>query len=380
MSRASVGGCGRRRQVRDAQVEVRAPDVGQSLHLGVGRQERVVADAQAADPGREVVDLARHLDVDVREERVPLAQLGREIGHVVGRDLRAADGAVEAHLADELLVLGPRTAGHREVGNREVGAGRGQHGVLESETAVGQVEAAGEVLEREAAALRGAEGPDIGRHGGAVDRQLVDAARHAVQVHVAEIDAVGRIAVAEALDAELHVLDRRAVQREPEIAFFRLVRIGEAVDDLLDVHHPLRRLVQTEPRVDELAAAQRHAAAEDPEARDERIEPVDVEQRIVLVILDVEARQPDLAQESDIDAPQGDRGAQLAGDGPHDPLRREVLHGRQVQQQREGQRKNHEQQNRRRDHLSQYFYTFAHRVPVITCKVNFFGEITLQKT
>ena len=60
----------------------------------------------------------------------------------------------------------------------------------------------------------------------------------------------------------------------------------------------------------------------------------------------------------------------LARNGLRGLVHHEVLHGGNVEQQRKENGQNYQQQNRRREHLSQYFYTFAHQELVITCKFN----------
>lgn len=57
-------------------------------------------------------------------------QLGGKIGDVVRRDGRIAQRAVDAHLADEVLVLGPRIARQRDVGNLDVRTARHDRDVL----------------------------------------------------------------------------------------------------------------------------------------------------------------------------------------------------------------------------------------------------------
>lgn len=183
-----------------------------------------------------------------------------------------------------------------------------------------------------------------------------------------EVDAVLRIAMVEPFEAEVHVLDRGLLQREAEIALLGFVGVGNAVDDLFDVHLPAGRLPQVKPRVGDLAAAQLQPAAEDAETRDEGVELPDVKQRVALVVLDIEALDPDLREDADVHAVDRHGGLQLARDEARGPVHRVVLHGGNVEQQRERHGNNYQQQNRRREHLSQYFYTFAHQDSYITCK------------
>ncbi len=294
---------------------------------------------------------------------MPVAQPGRETGDVVGREGTVAQGAVDLHLAHEILVIGPRIADQREVGNLDVRPGGEQRCLLEAHAAVDQVEAPREAVELEAAALAGRQGLDGGVDGLAVDGEVVGAERHVGEVHVPEIDAVGRIAVHAALKAELHPFDHGLFEPKPEVALLGTVGVGKAAYHLPDVHLALGRLAQEEFRPRDLGAGERHPAAPDAEAGDVGVEPVDVEQRVALVILDVETVDPGLAQHTDVDTADGHRGLQLPGSHAHDLLHRPVLHGGYLQQQRHDERQHDDRHDDRHEHLSQYFYTFAHEWP-----------------
>ena len=359
---------GRGAQAGNRQVETGLPDVGKPLHRGVGHERRPLADLHASDPAREIGHHAGHLDVDVGEIHVPVAELRGEKGDVVGRNGRIAHRGVDAHLADEILVLRPRVARQRDERKVDVRTRRDDRGVLEAQTALRHVEPPGQVVQHEAAAFAGRKGRNGGVNGLPVDREIVHAGRDAVEVHVREVDAVLRIAMVEPFEAEVHVLDGGLLQREAEIALLGFVGIGNAVDDLFDVHLPAGRLPQVEPRVGDLAAAQLQPAAEDAETRDEGVELPDVEQRIALVILDVEALHPDFRKDADVHAVDRHGGLQLARNETCGLVHRVVLHGGNVEQQREHHGNDYQQQNRRREHLSQYFYTFAHQESYITCK------------
>ena len=359
---------GRGAQAGNRQVETGLPDVGKPLHRGVGHERRPLADLHAPDPAREIGHHAGDLDVYVGEIHMPVAQLRGEKGDIVGRNGRIAHRGVDAHLADEILVLRPRVARQRDERKVDVRTRRDDRGVLEAQTALRHVEPPGQVVQHEAAAFAGRKGRNGGVNGLPVDREIVHAGRDAVEVHVREVDAVLRIAMVEPFEAEVHVLDRGLLQREAEIALLGFVGVGNAVDDLFDVHLPAGRLPQVKPRVGDLAAAQLQPAAEDAETRDEGVELPDVKQRVALVVLDIEALDPDLREDADVHAVDRHGGLQLARDEARGPVHRVVLHGGNVEQQRERHGNNYQQQNRRREHLSQYFYTFAHQDSYITCK------------
>ena len=138
---------------------------------------------------------------------------------------------------------------------------------------------------------------------------------------MAEVDAEFGIAPREPLQTEIHAFDGSLAQRQAEISLPGLVGVADAVDDLLDVHLPLGGLAQVELRPADLAAAEHHSAAENAQPRD------------VSVCLRHDA---------------------------HGFLYHVILHGGDIEQQREHHGQNYQQQNRYREHLSQYFYTFAH--------------------
>ena len=207
-----VDGFGGGFEPRNVQVETGLPDVGKPPDRSVGDEPRTLADLHAFDLGREIGDHARDLDIDVAEIGMPAAQLGGEIGDVVRRDGRIAQRAVDAHLADEVLVLGPRIARQRDVGNLDVRTACHDRNVLETHAAVGQVEPPGEAVEGEAAALARREGFDGGVDGLPVDGEVVHICRDAVEVHMAEVDAELRVAAVEPFQTEVHILDRRLAQ------------------------------------------------------------------------------------------------------------------------------------------------------------------------
>ena len=303
---------------------------------------------------------------------MPVAQPGSEPRDVVGRDRRVAQRGVDAHLPEKILVFGPRVADQRDVGNPDVGTRGDDRGVLEAQTPLRHVEAPREVVQHEAAALAGREGRDGGVDGRPVDGEVVHAGRQAVEVHVREVDAVVAVSreAVDPFEAEVHILDRSPADREFEIALPGFVGIGYAADDLLDVHLPVGHLPQVELGVGDLPAAEREAPAEEAEARDVGVELPDVEQRIAPVILDIEALDLDFREDADVHAFDRHGGLQLARNGLRGLVHHEVLHGGNVEQQRKENGQNYQQQNRRREHLSQYFYTFAHQELVITCKFN----------
>ncbi len=325
---------GRSSQPGNIEIERRGADIGQAHDPGLGRQRSLVPDPQTADRSAEIGDLAGDRSIDIAQD--------------------------QPHQPDEILVIGPRIADQRNVGNRHVRPLGKDRSVLETETTVGQVEAAGQPVEHETAALACRKRTDGGMDGLAVDREVVDMGHDVVKVHVPEVDAERRIAPHLPLQAQLHILDRSLADGKAEIAFLGTVGIGNAVDDLLDVHLPVGRLAQTELRTDDFAAAERHAAAEKAQTGHVSVEPVDVKERIALVILDVETVDLDLAQQADVDPADGDRGLQLVGDRLHGFLHHEILHSGNIQQQRNADRQDDRQQNDRREHLSQYFYTFVH--------------------
>ena len=339
---------------------MRRADVGQPPDRGIGREPRSLTHLQAPDLAREIGDDARDLDVDIAENGMPPAEPRGEIGDVVRGDGAIAQLAVDAHLAQEILVAGPRIADERNVGDVDVRTGRDDGGILEAQRTVGQVETPREMVEHEAAALTCRHGLDGGVDRLPVDGEVADTRRDAVEVHVAEVDAEFGVAPREPLQAEIHAFDGSLAQRQAEIALPGLVGVADAVDDLLDVHLPLGGLAQVELRPADLAAAEYYPAAEDAQPRDVGVEAADVEQRVALVILDVEALDLDLAEKPDVHAVDAHGGFELPGYHAHGFLYHVVLHGGNIEQQRKHHGQNYQQQNRYREHLSQYFYTFAH--------------------
>ena len=346
--------------MRDPQIEVRGLHVGQTPDLGVGLEPRPLADAHAVHPAREVGDLAGDLEVDIREGQVPVAQRRGEVGHVVAREDRPAQPALEAHAAEEVAVFEPRVADERDVGNRHVRAAGDNAHVLESEAAVGQVEAAVETVEDKAAALAGREPRDGGVDNLSVDGEVLHAGVDAVEVHVAVVDAEGGIAPPLPLQAEVHVFDGGLAQRQPEVALALAVGIAHAGDDLLDVHLPLGGLAQVEFGIGDLAVAQFEPAAEQSEGREAGVETPHVEERVALKILDVEAVDAHPRKEPDLHAVDRHGGTQALRHDPCGHLHDVVLHGGDVEQNRERHGKDHQQQHGRREQHSHYFHTFAH--------------------
>jgi len=151
-------------------------------------------------------------------------------------------------------------------------------------------------------------------------------------------------AAVEPLQTEVHILDRRLAQRQAEVAFLGFVGVADTIDDLLDVHLPAGRLAQVELGVGDLAAAQRKPPAEDAQSGDEGVDTAHVEQRVALVILDIETLDLDPAEKPDVHAVDADGGFELLRRHAHGFLHHVVLHGRNVEQQRERQRQNYQQQ------------------------------------
>ena len=340
-----VGSRGRRAQVGDRKVEMRAADIGQPAQRGRGREGRAVADAHAADPGGEVRDDTRRLDIDLREGEVPVAQAGRKVGDVVGRDRRVAHGGVEAHLPDKIAVVGPRRAGQRDVRDADLRAVGQDRGVLETQTALRQVEAPGELLQAKAAPLAGRKGGNGGIDGLPVDGEVIDPGVQAVQMHVREVDAVFAFAPLAAVEAQLHVLDLGLAEREAEVALALPVGIRQPADDLLDVHLPVVHLPQEELAADDPPAADLKPPAEEPEVRDVGLDPTGIKERVAPVVLDIETLDAELREEPDIDTVDAHGGPEPLGDQRHGLVHHEVLHGRNVEQQREHDGKNYQQQN-----------------------------------
>ena len=133
---------------------------------------------------------------------MPPAEPRGEIGDVVRGDGAIAQLAVDAHLAQEILVAGPRIADERNVGDVDVRTGRDDGGILEAQRTVGQVETPREMVEHEAAALTCRHGLDGGVDRLPVDGEVADTRRDAVEVHVAEVDAEFGVAPREPLQAE----------------------------------------------------------------------------------------------------------------------------------------------------------------------------------
>ena len=355
--------------MRDVQFEMRLPDIGKPPQRDRRLDRRTVADLQAADPAREVGDPPLDFEIHVAERHVPIPQTGGEPRDVVGREPRTAQRRGDLHLAEEIPVFGPRVADQRDVGDAERGVARDDLRVLEPEAALRHVETAREAVEFETAPLTGRKAFDRGVDGLAVDGEVLDEGRHAVEVHVREVDAELRVAAVETFQAEVHVRDRGVFQRQPEVPLPHAVGIRDAVHQLFDVHLPGGCLPQVEPGIGDRPAAERQPAAQDAEAGDVGVQMTHVEQRIALVILDIEALHADLREEPDVHPVDRNGGFQTPRHDLRSLVHHEVLHGGNVEQQRPGQRKNYQQQHRRREHHSQYFYTFAHRSTVTTCVI-----------
>ena len=354
---------GRRGELCDRQIEMRRGDVGQSADREVGFQNGAVAYAQVVAPSREVGHRPFGPEFRVSEGEVPVAQARGEIGDVVGRDRRAADVAVDPDLADEILVVGPRIADQRDGGDADVRPGGFDVRVLESEAAVDEVEPAREVVQHETAAFACREGGHRHVDGGTVDGEVVDQRLQPVEVHVGEIDAVGPGALLPPVDAEIQAVETGRTDRQDEI-FFLFLLFRQPVDDLFDVHLARRGFAQVEFAAGDLGATQRQAASGRSPRGDERLGPPGVEQRIALVILHVETVYLYFAEKSDLHPVDADGGLQLPRDHPCRLVHDEVLHGRNVEQQREQQGQDYQQQHGCGQHLSQYFYTFAQKTNI----------------
>lgn len=85
--------------------------------------------------------------------------------------------------------------------------------------------------------------------------------------------------------------------------------------------------------------------AEEPEVRDVGLDPTGIKERVAPVVLDVEALDAELREEPDIDTVDAHGGPEPLGDQRHGLVHHEVLHGRNVEQQREHDGKNYQQQN-----------------------------------
>ena len=127
---------GRGGQALHVDVEMRRGDVGKPLDRGAAHQGRT-PDVEAADAGLEIGNRTRGVELDVRKERLPLPQLGGEVGQIVAQELRAAEGGVDLHRIDEPLVVVPRVAHQRDAGNLKLRAGRSDGRLLEADAAGG---------------------------------------------------------------------------------------------------------------------------------------------------------------------------------------------------------------------------------------------------
>ena len=293
------------------EIEMRARDVRKALHRRFGDELRAGARSDARERCLQIGHRALDPQADVVESRMPRPQLRSEIGHVVRREARIAQRGVDEHLAQEVLVLGPRISDQRDTRNPHLRTGRADRRMLEADAAVGEEEAARELFEFETAPLRCRQRLDIHGDGRAVDPQVGHPGGQFAEVHAAEVDPVGRIPAVGAVEAEIHVLDRGRDDRQPEIALFPFVLPAQAVDDLLDVHLARRGLAQVELGAFELGAAEHEPLAEEAEARNERFGAAHVEQRVALVVLHVEILGPQSAEQPDVHPPDAHDGPQL---------------------------------------------------------------------
>ncbi len=356
-----VDGLRRGREPREPHIEARAVEVGQPRRRQIARKGDPLADPQAAQLHAQIVDLARGIGVEAAQNEVPVAELRREIGDVVGGERGVAHRGFDAHLAYEILVIGPRAADQRYVRQRDVRTLGDQVRLFEPEAAVVHVETARKVVEHEAAPLARRERTDGHRKRRAVEHEVVDAGREVVEVHVAEVDAVRGIAVLQPLEAEFHVADRRLADREAERPLLGFVGIGQPVDQLLDVHDPFGHFAQAELRPGDLGTIERHPAAEDAEPRHEGLDATGVKQRILLVILDIKIAHAHLAEVTDLHPTDAHLRVEFLRHDARRLAHDGVLHGGNAEQQRKQKGKNRGDDYDRRDRLSQYFYNFAHR-------------------
>ena len=180
-----------------------------------------------------------------------------------------------------------------------------------------------------------------------------------MHAQVREVDPVGRVAVFEFLQAEVEPLGPQPLHRQAELSAPVAFPADQPIYELLDVHLPLGGFAQAEPGVLQHPFAHHDPSAEKAEGRKRSVEPPGVEKRVVLEILHIELLDAHAAEQADIDPPDTDGGAQPARNLLRGLVYHHVLNGRNVEQQGGENRQHDQQQNDCREHLSQYFYTFA---------------------
>ncbi len=309
--------------------------IGQSAQGRLGAQRAPLAERHVAHVDLQVGHRAAHADIGIVQSELPRQQPRSEMSHVVGRDARVVQLALDSDVMNEILVCAPVVAAQGQRTQAHVGILGLDIEIAKVDKSAVDQKTSRKVAHGESAVLHSGEIADISAHHAAVEREIVDESRSAVQVHVAEIDSVFGVAMLAPLDHQRQIVYPHVAYPEGEFALlFLLFLVRESAHDLFYVGLAVGHLADVQHRVGYRAVAQHYARlARDIVQIDAQFP--DIEQRVARVILDIESLHAQAAQCADAYAVDRHGGLQLARDVFHGAVDDKILYRRQIDYQRE---------------------------------------------
>ena len=164
-------------------------------------------------------------------------------------------------------------------------------------------------------------------------------------VHIVVVDTVARIAVLILLDNKIYILQIDILDLERKAALLLTLLAREAINNLLDIHLALGRLADVEMGICDRTIAKRYALPS-VKAREIDLQTTNVEQRVLLIVLDIESIQSQAAQRTQTDAVDLDTGLQKLRQKRGCTVDNEVLNRGQLNEHSEHNRTKYQKQNR----------------------------------
>ncbi len=329
--------------LREGEPERCAADVGQPPYCETPLDRSIVGEYGTAYLAGEIAHRTVERHIHVAQSLPPCTYRRCECGDVVGRDGRILQLADHPHVLDEVLVTSPVATLDRHRGHENRGLRRIYRESVETDDTPVDEEIAVHVVDRKAALLGGGQRYYIAPYLVAHHSEVFQAGVPYIDQHIVEVDSRGRVAVHQTLHSEGQIVDIDMIDIHPEITLAVLAR--EAVDDLLDVHLARRRLTQIEPDAGGLGRGYFKSRLLDIESREAPLDLGGIEQRILLVVLDIEAADAHAGEQIQIDTVDLDARFQLAREERHGTVDDIVLHRGYVEQQRSAYRQKYQQQN-----------------------------------
>ena len=293
---------------------------------------------------------------DVRELRAPMGNLRRKIANRRKIDMRILGRDIHHHLVDVVRVVVPTILAndcqHRHI---DLGRTRLQMQIGKAHTTRRNRQPIGRhIVKAYSTALAKRYFVQSQRNRVAIEQEIAPHNISIVELHCRPINSATvamSSVVTEKFESEIG--DLGTIDRHREIT--ALAR-AQTFDHLLDIDLTIGHFGQAQQRAIDL----RHTKCQRFESGDSRFDLTRIQQRITLIILDIETLDLQSVEQPQIDVFDAHLSTQLTRSKARSGIDDPVLHRPDIDQHRQRQRKNYRHQNKCRYDITQYFYTFAH--------------------